>query len=658
MTINHSDFSFDGCKQDQAKIPISIGFSLVLMLILALVIVSLSYLKKINMSLSTLVEETNIKLQSANSMRDAIRLRADSFKKMRLMKDPFLRDEELMKFYHYSGKFRQARESLVQVPMNSQEKDILDKLIKTIQQAQPINDQVAEIFATTGAIDRNLHARAKRLQFLLLKFLDALVIIENQSARQALFQTNKFYLSTQYSLFSIAFIVLLIVITIAVVVIRLVTNRNKLVSHQAMHDPLTNLYNRNFFEYHLENLLSKGLLNKQQHALLYMDLDQFKVVNDTCGHVAGDQLLKQISTLLKSKIRQQDTFARLGGDEFGLLLNNCDSGQAVKIAEQLSNIVNEYRFCWDNKIFSVGISIGIALITRQMMALKDVLIAADTACFAAKDAGRNTIHLYLPEDKYMSEYEGQIQWLPELSAALVDDRFVLFAQPVYQLSNASASGDTVKGYEILVRYQDQKGKLYQPGAFLPAAERYGHMIDIDLWVIKHSFAYIEASPRHQSAALFFSFNISAASIASKDFKKNLHDLFEQYNIPAQIIAFEITEMSAMSCFDRVIDFINDFRQQGCIFSLDDFGNGISSFSYLKQLAVDQVKITANSIAHINEQAIDYAVVKAINEIAHLHGKKTLAKGVENLSVRDKLVEMGVDYAQGYALSKPIKLMDI
>lgn len=608
------------------------------------------------MSLSTLVEETNIKLQSANSMRDSIRLRADSLKKMRLMDDPFLRDEELMNFYHYSGIFRIARKNLQQFPMNSEESEILDKLIKTIQQAQPANDEVAEKLLNTVLPDKHLFARAEKLQLIILKFLDQLVVIENKIAHNALARADRYFISTQYSLFTIAIVIMLLVISIAIIVIRLVSNKNKQVSYHAMHDPLTNLFNRSYFEYQLSSLLDNNVSAEIQHALLYLDLDQFKVVNDTCGHVAGDELLKQITSLLKTKIRKQDTFARLGGDEFGLLLKGCGIDQAYLIAEELRNLINEYRFSWDNKLFTVGVSIGIAPISQQTSKLKEVLIAADTACFAAKGAGRNSVHIYQPDNKELAEYEGQIHWMSELSEALIENRFELYAQAIYQVHNGE--DDQLKGYEVLVRFIDKQGKTYKPGAFLPAAERYGRITDIDRWVIDNTFKYLSSHKTQQSKGIVFSINLSGRSLGDAAFKNQIHLLFEKYKISEKIICFEITETAAISSFEQAINFINEFKQKGCSFALDDFGSGLSSFTYLKQLPVDILKIDGSFVRNIDSDPIDYAMVKSINEIAQLYGKETVAEFVESKAIFAKLSEIGVDYAQGYALSKPVKLAGI
>ena len=649
-----SDCSFD-LVQDRSNIPITVGFTAVLLLIMALVLVSLSQFKNINASLTTLVEKTNIKLQAANSMRDAIRLRADSLKKMRLIIDPFERDDEFLKFNQYAGTFRIARENLINMSMKPEEKLIIEKMSSILKSAQPINDEVAEQLFNEADTDLSLIAQAEKLQHHLLIFLDALVVIENQMARTALSQANSYYVNTRYTLFFIAVIVFALVIAIAIVVTRLVASKNKQVSYQAMHDPLTNLFNRCYFEHQVKNSIEQRKKFSHNHALLYLDLDQFKVVNDTCGHVAGDELLKQITSLLKNKVRKKDTLARIGGDEFGLLLKECDIDKASSIGEELRNIINEYRFSWDNKLFSVGVSIGIAPITNETLGLKEVLIAADTACFAAKDAGRNLVHVYDKQDNILAEKEGQMQWMSEITAALRDDRFELYAQAIKEVQ---ADADSpVEYYEILVRFIDKKGKIFLPGAFLPAAERYGKITEIDCWVIENTFKFISAN-REALSETVFSVNISGCSLGNIEFKQQIHTLFKKYKIPAGRIFFEITETAAIASFENAIQFIEEFKMAGCSFSLDDFGSGLSSFAYLKQLPVDILKIDGIFVHNIDVEPIDYAMVKSINEIAHLYNKKTVAEFVESDAVLEKLVELGVDYAQGYGISKPMSLADI
>ncbi len=648
-----SNFSFD-LAQDHSNVPITTGFTAVLILILALVLVSLSQFNTINVSLTTLVEKTNIKLQAANSMRDAIRLRADSLKKMRLMPDPFERDEEFLKFNQYSGLFRVARENLMMMEMKPEEMDIIDKMTDILKLSQPVNDSAAELLFNEVVDGAEIFEQAEKLQHHLLIFLDALVVIENQTARSALSQANQYYINTRYTLFSIALIVFALVIAIAIVVIRLVGSKNKLVSYQAMHDPLTNLYNRCYFEYQVKDAIEQRKNSSHNHALLYMDLDQFKVVNDTCGHVAGDELLKQITSLLKNKVRKKDTLARLGGDEFGLLLTDCDIDKASNIGEELRSLMNEYRFSWDNKIFSVGVSIGIAAITKETTELKEVLIDADTACFAAKDAGRNLVHVYDKQDNILLEQEGQIQWMSELTEALQDDRFELYAQAIKAVSRMDMASDH---YEILVRFIDKKGKMYPPGAFLPAAERYGQITEIDLWVIENTFKFISTNREALSETLF-SINISGRSLGDIEFRQSIHSIFKKFKIPAKNIGFEITETAAIASFENAIQFINEFKKAGCTFSLDDFGSGLSSFAYLKQLPVDTLKIDGIFVLNIDVEPIDYAMVKSINEIAHLYNKKTVAESVESDSIFEKLRELGVDYAQGYSISKPMSLVNI
>jgi len=623
----------------------------------ALVSVSLTQFQNINESLSSLVEETHIKLQAANTMRDAIRLRADSLKKMRLLDDPFVRDEEYISFINYAQDFRNARERLTQIPMNPSEVAIMEKLTETLRIAQPVNEQAAQKLFDYVRDDSFLVLieKAESLQHELLNLLDALVVIENQSAQAALVRANSYYKNTKYTLFALATVVSVMVIAIAIIVIRQVGSKNQQVSYQAMHDPLTNLYNRCYFEHQVHKSIQQCNKTNSPCALLFMDLDQFKVVNDTCGHMAGDELLRQITELLQTKVRKSDTLARLGGDEFGLLLTNCDVVRATLLAEDLRKHINEFRFLWDDKIFSVGVSIGIAAIDRQITELKEALIAADTACYAAKDAGRNQVHIYDPQEKKSLENKFQIEWLSEIKSALQENRLLLYAQSMVTLETSSSSGP--KFYEILVRLQAQDGKLYPPGAFFPAAERYGLITEIDRWVVKNTFEFIASNKNISSNSLFF-LNLSGRSFMDNDFKYFLQKLFRQYNISGQRICFEMSESEVITAIDKTRSFVNEFREIGCQFSVDDFGSGLSSFTYLKQLMVNFLKIDGSICQNIDTDTINYAMVKSINELAHLYGKKTVAKNVESYSVMKKVADLGIDFAQGYEIAHPADLTEI
>lgn len=588
-------------------------------------------------------------------MRDAIRLRADSLKKMRLQEDPFQRDEEYLNFINYAQEFRSAREKLLKIPLNPTEVAIMEKLTEILRIAQPVNELAAQKLFDDVRNDTFLMliAEAESLQYQLLELLDALVVIENRSAQEALVQANRYYENTKYTLIILTIIILIMVVAIAIAVIRQVGSKTQQVSYQAMHDPLTNLYNRCYFEHQVDKAIS-SVSNEVQYVLLYLDLDQFKVVNDTCGHMSGDELLRQITELLQSKVRKSDILARLGGDEFGLLLKNCDVVMATLLAEELRKHINDFRFMWDDKIFTVGVSIGIAPIDKQIAELKDALIAADSACYAAKDAGRNQVHIYDPQDKKSLEQEGQVQWMAEISSALQENRMFLYAQTVERL--ASTADVTNTGYEILVRLVDKEGKVYPPGAFFPAAQRTGQITEIDRWVVKNTFEFI--ATRRLSSDYLFYINLSGRSLGDNNFKHYLKNLFREYKLLGQHICFEISETDVIASFDNTRSFVNEFREMGCLFSVDDFGSGLSCFAYLKQLMVNVLKIDTALCHNIDSDVINYTMVKAINELAHLHGKQTVAKNVESSAIIKMLEELGLDGVQGYEISHPVKLTDL
>ncbi len=426
-------------------------------------------------------------------------------------------------------------------------------------------------------------------------------------------------------------------------------------SYQARHDQLTGLYNRNVFEQRAREIIKTALHEDEHHVLLYMDLDQFKVVNDTCGHHAGDELLKQIASLMHDRLRESDILARLGGDEFGVLLEHCPIAQAVEIANKLLISVREFRFAWEDKAFEVGISIGMVPIDRESGDISHVLSAADAACYVAKDSGRNRIHLYQPDDDAVLQRHGEMQWVHRLSSAFDHNRFVLYAQPI-----AHVDGDRlVSHYEILVRMQDGQGEIIPPGAFIPAAERYNLMPMMDRWVIRKTLEMI----RDAQGDLAFppvecAINLSGQSLCDDDLLTYVVDLFDETGIPCESISFEVTETAAVANLTRAKRFISVLRGMGCSFSLDDFGAGLSSFGYLKTLPVDYLKIDGAFVRDMVIDRVDNAMVRSINEIGHLMGLKTIGEYAEDEMVLQALKRAGVDYAQGNAIAPPRPFSDV
>ena len=425
-------------------------------------------------------------------------------------------------------------------------------------------------------------------------------------------------------------------------------------SYQASTDPLTGLVNRREFEKTLARAVAGAKDNGEQHTLCYMDLDQFKIVNDTCGHLAGDELLRQLSHVLRSKKRRSDCLARVGGDEFALLLEGCPLDQAQRSAQAMLQAVQDFRFTWQDKTFSVGASIGLVGVTSDTKDASEILSAADVTCYAAKELGRNRVHVYQPDDLVLSRRQGQMQWVTRITQALDEDRFRLYYQTIKPLAADAPEGDH---FEVLLRMVDEDGQLVLPGAFIPAAERYNLMPAIDRWVIKTAFATLgrlykgDIGTRLHTCAI----NLSGVTWSDDMLSDYIQRQAAQHNIPPRSICFEITETAAITNLTKAISFIQGLKAAGFRFSLDDFGSGVSSFGYLKQLPVDFLKIDGNFVKNMVGERIDHAMVETINKIGKLMGISTVAEFVENDGILAKVREIGVDNAQGYGIAKPLPL---
>ena len=422
-------------------------------------------------------------------------------------------------------------------------------------------------------------------------------------------------------------------------------------SYQASHDALTSLINRTEFEQRLGHALKSAAQLSRHHAVMYLDLDQFKVVNDTCGHAAGDQLLRQISAVLLKRLREGDTLARLGGDEFGVLLENCPPDHALRIADQLRQTVTDFHFTWETRSFSVGVSIGLVNVKDGPFTLTDVMSAADAACYMAKEKGRNRVQVYHSEDSDLSLRQGEMEWISRLQKALKEDRFVLYTQDIKGLDAKRQHGTHC---EILMRLLDERGELVPPMAFIPAAERYNLMPAIDRWVIRTAFATISREQTEGGAVFeICAINLSGGSIGDEGFLDYVREQFAHFPaVRPESICFEITETAAIARLDKATHFINEMKSLGCRFSLDDFGAGMSSFAYLKHLPVDFLKIDGGFVKNMADDPIDRAMVEAINSVGHITGKQTIAEFVDSDRVIALLREIGVDYAQGYGVAKP------
>lgn len=426
-------------------------------------------------------------------------------------------------------------------------------------------------------------------------------------------------------------------------------------SHDATHDWLTSLPNRRAVEKKLAYLMDPAKNTRRgTHALCYFDLDQFRIVNNTFGHAAGDELLRELGASLKARIGSKDTLARLGGDEFALLLRDRDTKQAIAVANDLLRWIREFRFSWNDHYVDISASIGVVLIHPASGSISDVLGTADTACYTAKEKGRNRVHVQESNDKTVSRRVSEMRSIIELKQALQHDRLTLYQQPIVPLRPDLGREDR---FELLVRALDEDGGLLQPGQFLPAAEKYNLSPKIDQWVVESFFKWLSQRPECAASLAYGAINLSGLTLGSDEFLPFLNELFDRYAIEGKNICFEITETAAINDLKSALSFIEELKLKGCRFALDDFGSGVSSFGYLKNLPVDFIKIDGMFVKTLKSDRTNKAIVNSINEVAHSLGLITIAEFVEDDETARILGELGVDFAQGFGLGRPAPLSE-
>lgn len=421
---------------------------------------------------------------------------------------------------------------------------------------------------------------------------------------------------------------------------------------QPSHDTLTQLPSRQVFEAAVTQALDEVQDGQQSHGLLLIDLYHFKLINDTCGHIGGDELLRQLAVLLHGKLRSRDLLARMGSDEFGILLHDCTLAGIQRFADNLLRAIQSYRFCWDEREIKVSISVGAVTVDQTTESVSQLLSNANAACSLARESGRNKIYFY-KHDSLSSEHREQINWVVRINEALADNRLELYQQAVLPLRPGQAE---VPHFEVLLRMQSESGDMVGPGMFIPAAERYGLMDDIDCWVVERVMQCLQARERAGLPDCSYAVNLSGVSIGDSAFADFVISLFGRYQFRPGLLHFEVTETAAVRHLECAVNFMNLMRERGCRFYLDDFGSGLSSFGYLKELPVDYLKIDGSFVASMLENESSFAMVSTFNHLAHVMNLQTVAEYVENDALRQRLQEMGVDYGQGYGLMRPEPLL--
>lgn len=429
-------------------------------------------------------------------------------------------------------------------------------------------------------------------------------------------------------------------------------------SYDASHDALTGLANRRDYELRLQKAIEMTQATGVAHAALFMDLDRFKAVNDTCGHVAGDELLRQLGEVLQNKVRSADVVARLGGDEFAVLLHNCSQNDALQVAQNLLKTVQDFEFIWGTNKFTLGVSIGLVAVGTQFKRIGQVLNAADSACYAAKDAGRNRVSVYLEDALLLQERHGEMGWVARAKRALVENRLFLEAQLIEPLAQPDQGAPRLPHYELFVRMRDESGRAVPPGAFLPAVERYNLSVRYDRWIIDAALRWARdhSAVFERIGRLYI--NLSRDSVIDAETGEFIRQSLAAAGVDPRHIGFETAEQVAIGNLGKANQLINTLRRFGCSFALDDFGSGVSSFAYVKALGADLLKIDGMFVGNLSQDRVDYAMVRSIKEIGHVMGKLVIAKSVESEAVLQKLREIGVDYAQGFAVSPPQPIDEI
>ncbi len=640
-------------NKDPVKIIIALGFTSVLTLMILIAFLSISRMNTSIDELSALLEQTNAKITAANAMRDSIRLRGDTLYKIYLTDDFIEKDELRIQLGQHGLEYKSARDKLTSYPMSSRERQLINSLVAKTREAKQLNDRAAEAMLSdeSSEIIKQSLLSANNARSAMLAGLNTLVSVQDRNAKVIL-QDDQHYQDT-----IIKIIILLsaaaffIAVLISLIVIRETSRKNTEIRYRASHDELTKLVNRKEFEQQLMDALAHLRHHHTTHALCLLDLDEFKNINDTCGHSAGDELLKQITASIQDAIRKHDTLARLGGDEFGLLLQDCSLEKAIEITEGIVSLVKNHRFIWQGKTYHIGVSIGVAMLDEKTTSIKNIMQDADMACYAAKDMGKNQVQIHQLNDARMKKLQKELSWVADVNRSVENDRFKLFIQPIRAINSDNQQAK----YEIFLRLNDDEGTLVSPGSYIPAAERFNLMGMVDHWVIEETFRTMSRLSQSRSSTFTspcIFINISENALTDPEFTNFVIKQYQKYGIEQYSICFEINESAAIKHIKQTADFINALKKYHILFALDNFGNALSSIHYLKNMRIDYLIIDGTIVKNISKSSAEKALVAAIHEVGKILNIQTIAEHVEDRFTLNLLNDIGIHYAQGFFFSRP------
>jgi len=607
--------------------------------------------------MSSLIHQTDEKTTHAHTMRDVIRLRSNTVRNMIQSQDIEERYELFDELIEHTEAYEATRDKLVSLGSNEREQFVLDQIDHAYKTVSEAFENANEHIHATGQDEYELEIFLNELEFqelVLITTVDGLVTLEKILADEALEKNQQAYKETRSLLGFIMFGAFALSIVISGIIIARVTKANRKISHLANHDDLTGLHNRRSFEQHLQYTIDIAERSNNAYGILYIDLDKFKMVNDTCGHNAGDELLIQITALINERLRKGDVFARLGGDEFSIIAQGKSFEDICLLANDLRQKIADFIFSYEGQNFDISLSIGVTPIDAKAESVERILADVDSACYVAKKSGRNKVHITEDSDANVVQYRSNMAGIQAVKQALSDKRLALYFQPVYEVN-----GDLnqMAKCEILLRIQNENGELYSPNQAIPVAEKYNIMTEIDQWVFDNVVEWLVGA-QHTHVVPRLLINLSGHSFADNKFTNFIIDKLQSTGIDTGLIAFEISEAAIISNFEHVCNFSNSIRALGCELVLDDFGSGYSNFGYLKTLAFDYLKIDGSLVHNIAKSEVDRSIVSAINQMGHTVGAKTIAEFVEDDASLKCLQELGVDYAQGFGLSVPTPLENL